>query len=441
MTNPLPPDDPFRSALHNEVHARPSARVRLPALIVYVAVLNTEISRERECLHLQKLPGQNTLDPNQLQANFLRLRCEGFTVKWERHTEFTRYSIVQPLPDDATLGGANPDLLKSLLVNEGWLRDIPGKTVAAIQLALVHGNLDDPPALMELSKSWFGARELVASQMGSSAIQSQGHSWALTDFQIRPDGFERVLVIAPKDTTETRAGRISQRLLELETYRLMALRGLPVGKLLGPTLTTSEEELASITARLESKSVSDQELLDTLVSLSARVEQQIAQHSYRFSATNAYNTLVTQRIQELREKPIPGTQTIGEFLQRRLSPAMATVAATAQRLSSLSERISRTSALLRTRVDIATENQNQLLLAKLTRGQELQLRLQGTVEGLSIAAISYYVISLLLYGVKALKAAGVPLNPEITVGVLIPFVLWAVWKTTRNIHERLHKSA
>jgi uncharacterized membrane-anchored protein len=161
---------------------------------------------------------------------------------------------------------------------------------------------------------------------------------------------------------------------------------------------------------------------------------------YRFSATQAYYALVSQRIRELREKAIPGTQTIGEFMQRRLSPAMATVAATDQRLKSLSERVARTSDLLRTRVDIATEVQNQQLLAKLTRGQELQLRLQSTVEGLSIAAISYYVISLLLYGGKALKAAGLPINPEMVAGALVPVVLWVVWRTTQKIHAKLHST-
>jgi uncharacterized membrane-anchored protein len=435
-----PPDDPLRTTLHNEVHARPSARVRLPALIVYVAVLNVGISRAQECDHLRKLPGQSGLEPEQLHGNFLRLRFDGFTMKWERHTEFTRYSIVQPLPDAAKLGANDPDLMSAPMVGADWLRTIPGCTVAAIQMSLVHGDLEHSAALMELGKTWFGGRNLVASQLGSSTAPSTGHSWALTDFQIGGDGFERFLVIAPPETTETRAGRISQRLLELETYRLMALRGLPVAKQLGPMLADSEKALATITARLESKEVSDQDLLDTLVSLSATVERATAQHSYRFAATNAYNALVTQRINELREKPIPGTQTIGEFLQRRLSPAMATVAATAQRLSSLSERISRASALLRTRVDIATETQNQLLLEKLTRGQALQLRLQGTVEGLSIAAISYYVVSLLLYGGKALKATGVPINPEIVAGTLIPLVLWAVWRSTRQIHARLYKS-
>jgi len=244
-------------------------------------------------------------------------------------------------------------------------------------------------------------------------------------------------VIAPEGTSQTRAGRIAGRLLELEIYRLMALRGLPVAKALGPMLARAESELAAITARLEHKAASDQELLDTLVSLAASVERATAENIYRFSASQAYYTLVNQRIGELREKAIPGTQMIGEFLQHRLAPAMATVASTAQRLASLSERVARASDLLRTRVDIATEAQNQELLAKLTRGQEMQLHLQSTVEGLSIAAISYYVISLLLYGGKALKAAGLPINPEMAAGALVPVVLWVVWRTTQKIHAKL----
>ena len=247
-----------------------------------------------------------------------------------------------------------------------------------------------------------------------------------------------MLVVAPLGTSQTRAGRIAARLMELETYRLMALRALPVVKNLGSLLADSERRLTQITGELENKSTSDQELLDTLVSLAGGVERATAENVYRFSATRAYDALVSQRMGELREAPIPGTQTLSEFLQHRLKPAMATVAATAQRLASLSERIARTSALLRTRVDIATELQNQELLARLTRGQDMQLRLQSTVEGLSIAAISYYVVSLLLYLGKAGKAAGLPINPELAAGTMIPLVLWVVWRTTRKIHEKLH---
>ena len=428
----LPPDDPLREVLHNEVHARPSARIRLPALVVYVAVLNDGVSREAECQHLRQLPGHDGLRLEDMQANFLRLRLAGHTLKWERHSEFTRYSIVQPLPQRALLGAVEPELLSSLAIDIEWLRTIPGRTVAAIKLVFVDSDIADPQAALALGRRWFCERAVVASQLGGN-----GYACVVTDFCLLANGFERMLVIAPQGTSPTRVGRVSQGLIELETYRLMALRGLPVAKALGVMLHDAEATLAGITAKLEDAQSSDQDLLDTLITLAARVERATAEHGYRFTATQAYDAIVRQRIDGLRETAIPGTQTIGEYMQRRLSPAIATVAATAQRLASLSQRIERASALLRTRVDIATEAQNQQLLAKLTRGQELQLRLQGTVEGLSIAAISYYVVSLLLY---AGKAAGAPLNPELAAGALVPLVVWAVWRAMRRIHEKLHRA-
>ena len=395
-TRYLPLDDELRHQLHNEVHARPPARVRLPALIVYVAVLNEGIGREQEWQHLKTLSGHSNLKLEQLNGNFLRLRCDGFTVKWERHTEFTRYSVVQALPEQAEWGNEFPELASAAVTGTEWLRNIPGKTVAAIHLGML--NVDFGAAdLVTKARAWLGDGAVVGSRMGNTT-QGLPHSCVLTHFKLGADGFERMLVLATDNTSEARAGRISQRLLELETYRLMALRGLPVAKALSPVLSEAEAQLADITARLERKGESDQALLDVLVSLAASIERATAEHGYRFSATRAYDTLVSQRIAELRERPLEGTQTVGEFMQRRLSPAMATVSATGQRLAMLSERISRASALLRTRVDIATESQNRDLLEKLTKGQALQLRLQSTVEGLSIAAISYYVVSLLLYG-------------------------------------------
>ncbi len=430
----LPPNDPQRELLHNEVHARPPARIRLPALVTYVAVFNDGLTREQECEHLRRLPGQAGLRLEDLQGNFLRIRAVGYTLKWERHTEFTRYSIVQPLPEDVGLGSRLPDLARVIATPPDWLAGIAGRTFAAIQLVMVETDLDAPAPVLAQARHWLGDHTVVASLMGNN-----GHSLAVTDFLLRPDGFERMLVVGRPGTSQTRAGRIAARLLEFETYRLLALRGLPAVKQIGPLLARSEQQLADITAQLENKSTSDQALLDTLVSLAGVVERATAENVFRFSATRAYDALVGERLTELRERPIPGTQTLGEFMQRRLSPAMATVQSTAQRLASLSERITRASDLLRTRVDIATEEQNQQLLAKLTKGQELQLRLQSTVEGLSIAAISYYVISLVLYLGKAGKAAGLPLNPEMLAGALIPLVLWGVWRTTRKIHEKLHQ--
>ena len=426
----LPSDDPLRLALHNEVHARPPARIRLPAVIVHVAVLNDGISRAEELAHLRRLPGQHALAEAALNANFLRLRCGDFSMKWERHAEFTRYAVVQPLPPDAEPGAQTLDTL-ALRVAHDWLGRIPGRTFAAIKLLMIERPLTFTPSALADARAWFGAHAVVASTMG-------GHSLVVTDFCLRATGFEHLVVLAEPGTPETRAGRICQRLLELETYRLMALRGLPAAKALGASLADVETELAAITARLEQRRASEAQLLDDLISTAARVEHMTAEHQYRFSATEAYHAIVQARLDELHEGKVTGTQTLGEFMQRRLSPAIATVSATAQRLAALSERIARTSALLRTRVDIATEAQNQQLLAQLGEGQRTQLRMQATVEGLSLAAITYYVVSLLLYGFKAMKSQGwLPVSPELAAGVAIPFVLLAVWQTTRRIHRKV----
>ena len=430
----LPPDDPQRVLLHNVVHTRQSQRIHLPALVVYIAVISNDITLEQECEHLRRLPGQEGIMVDHLQHNFLRLRLQGYTLRWERHTEFTSYTLVQQLPESAQLGATDPDLLSSLVLPNGWLAGIPGRTFAAIKLVMVHGDLKSPEEMLLSARNWFGERPVVASLVGRNS-----RSLVVTDFMLRDSGFERMLVIAPPRISVTRAGRIAQRLLEIETYRIMALRGLPVAKKLDSELANSEQQLASITDQLKNKITSEQELLDRLVALAVHMERITIEHMYRFTATRAYDKMITQRINELKEKAIPGTQIIGEFMWHRLSPAIAKVEDTAQRMGSLSERISHTSALLRTQVNILTEAQNQQLLEKLTHGQELQLRLQRTVEGLSIAAISYYVVSLILYLTKAGKAAGLLVHPELVTGVMIPLVLLVVWRITRRIQNKFLK--
>lgn len=423
----LPEDDAWRRTLHDEVHARPSARIRFPALVVYVAMLNAGVSRSVERDHLARLPGLESLAGADLQGSFQRFRWATHSLKWERHTEFTRYMLIQP----AITGGTFPDLAQGwphdMVVPAEWFQAIPGKTFCAIMLCVEHDALQDPAESLWRLRKRFGGRTVVASRIGA------GKALAVTDFDLGDSGFERMLLVAPPGTSDLRAGRMAQRLLEMETYRLMALRGLPVAKEVAPRLATAESQLSALTGELQSRRGEDAAVLDALVTLAVDVERITAQESYRFAATKAYDELVRQRIDELREEAVDGAQTIGAFMNRRFSPATATVAATAARLTSLSERIERACALLRTRVDIVREEQNQQLLAKLTRGQELQLRLQTTVEGLSIAAISYYVISLLVYVGKAAQASGLPLNPEILAGAAVPPILWFVWHGMRRL--------
>ncbi|GIW34166.1 DUF3422 family protein [Meiothermus sp.] len=426
-TGVLPPDDPLRVQLHNELHARPTPRIRLPALVLQVAVRHEGVSREDELEHLRRLAGLGELELDQLAGTYLRLRLAGGSLRWERHTEFSTYTLVQSLPGLEVT--PETDLLNHVIVDPDWLRGIPGRTLAALKLIMLEGPVEKA---LEIARPWFAGGTVVASVMGRN-----GHSCVVTDFRLRSNGFERMVVVAPAGTSETRAGRIAARLLEIESYRMMALLGFPVARGLREMLLESEQALAQITARIRDTNRADAELLDELEALAARIEHAIAEHSYRFSATAAYHALVKARLAELRETPIPGTQTLGEFLQRRFSPAMATVESTASRLMALSQRIERAGALLRTRVDIALETQNQELLNKLRRGQEMQYQLQRTVEGLSIAAISYYVVGLLYYLFKAGKEVGLPLSPELAAGLTIPVVVLGVWWLTRQIHHRL----
>lgn len=431
----LPANDGQRLVLHNEIHTRPSALIKLPALISYVAVLNRGVSVSDEWNHLAQLQGHGVLDPADMKGNFLQLEGEHHKVVWERHSEFTRYTIVQPLPAHAFLGSTLPKLASHIATDIEWVQGIPGQTITAIHLGMLNEGMNDADALYK-SKLWLGEGTVIGAKMGRSADGSS-HSHLITNLRIDADGFERILVMAAPGTSENRAGRIAQRLLELETYRMMSLLSLPVAKNLAIKLGATEVQLVEITARLEANTDSDEDLLNRLAGLAAQVESTTAEHSYRFSAARAYDAIVRERISELREQPLSGIQTLGEFMQRRLAPAMATVNATSERLASLAQRVSRASALLQTRVEIAAEAHNQELLEKLTRGQALQLRLQTTVEGLSIAAITYYVVSLVLYLGKAIKAAGLKLDPEMLAGFSTPFVLWVSWQMIQRIHKSL----
>lgn len=438
MTGFLPPEFDQRRLLHDEVHARPVGQAPHPVVVFCLAVVNREVSREQELEHLGKLnPGT---DIEQIAGNFARMRLANGEVKWERHTEFTRYTIVLPMVSDQTPSVSSPivwlaHVRESQAPFAPWLASVPGQTLAAIEVTVLVATEDVLTQGLSFGRDWFGESTLLTSSLGN-----KGHSLLLTDFRVQADGVERMLVLTPAHTSPARVGRTAHRLIEMEIYRLMALQGLPVAKALGAQLSAAENGLAVIAREVESGTSQDHEMLHDLASLAATIERANADHNYRFSATAAYHDIVLQRIKELRETPVSGIQTVGEFIERRLGPAMATVDATAKRLESLSERVSRVSDLLRTRVNIMTEQQNQQLLEKLTRGQALQLKLQQTVEGLSIAAISYYVVSLVYYLAKAGKSAGMlPVSPEVVAGVAIAPVVIGVWQVVRRIHRAIAK--
>jgi uncharacterized membrane-anchored protein len=265
---------------------------------------------------------------------------------------------------------------------------------------------------------------------------ASGAAAAWTDFRIHDDGFGRIL-IQDRGLGERQTGRLVQRLLEIETYRMMALLAFPVAGDAGPKVTRAENELAEVTAKMSAiEGLEDEHaLLGRLSRLAADIEGTAAATGFRFGAARAYYALVERRIGELREERIEGLQTIGEFMERRLAPAMGTCESTAARIAALSERVARASNLLRTNVDIALEGQNQDLLRSMDRRARIQLHLQQTFEGLSVAAISYYLAGLVSHLAKAAHEAGVAIDANLTVGIAVPFIVVAVWFAVRRIRR------
>jgi uncharacterized membrane-anchored protein len=290
------------------------------------------------------------------------------------------------------------------------------------------GKLDDE----KLSRQHFGGNALV----GSSVAGGMGR--AFTDFRIHADGVGR-LRVQGNGVTPRQRGRMVQRLLEIDTYRVLALLTLPMARKLMPQLGAFEAELGEITSTMRSSDEADEpKLLDRLTLLNADVVREHTASQFRFSAAKAYSDLVSLRIAELREERIEGLQLFAEFTDRRLAPAMRTCEAAAKRLDTVSERVARATQMLSTRVDISRERQNQSLLESMDKRAKLQLRLQETVEGLSIAAITYYIVGLIGYLAKGAKEAGLlPVSDLIVTAVAIPVVIVAVALAVRRVRKSI----
>ncbi len=423
----LPPNHPLRYLLSNEIHARPPQELSAPERLSYIAinydsdVANTTNAAIDDLARLCVIWGVQT--PTSEVTHFVA-EHSNLRLKWERHTEFVTYTFSRN--GDFERPFENPVIA---LVNEEWLATLTGKLVVAIHLA-VQENQVFIPDLQDVVHE-FGDNYLVGAKVAG------GNGIVLTDLMIHADEFGRMLLMDIK-LGKRQAGRTVQRLLDIETYRTMALLGLPVARATAAMLRGAERELAEITSLMAQDSTHDEPaLLLRLTRLAATVESEVAANSFRFGASRAYYDLTKRRIAELREERLTGVQTIEEFMDRRLAPAMATCSSAEKRLLDLSERVARASDLLRTRVDIEREQQNQALLASMNRRAQMQLRLQQTVEGLSIAAITYYVVGLVGYAAKALKETGVPLSVELVTGASIPFVALAMWLAVRRLRKHL----
>jgi uncharacterized membrane-anchored protein len=223
----------------------------------------------------------------------------------------------------------------------------------------------------------------------------------------------------------------------------MALLAFPAAGEAAAVLGGIERTAAELAAQLaqDADPDADRLLLARLATLAGEAEALIGRTSFRFRAAAAYHGLVRERIERLREQRLDGLPTIGEFMQRRLEPAMRTCDAVAERQRAAIDRIARMAQMLNTRVEVAAETTSAALLASMDRRADLQLRLQQTVEGISAAAIAYYAVGLLLYPLKALEKLQPAFDATVAAGVLAPVILVVVWLALSRWRARLASDA
>ena len=420
---------PQRQALHNEIHARPPESLTAPSAISHVVMLAGPAERAASRAHVAELLRNKHLPMPDAASTHLRMDLGQYRLRWEMHTEFVTWTFMRVLDATPLLGQTPPTA--SQVVPQEWLAALPGQCLASVHVWVLPSSAEGTD---ELVKRVMHEDTLVASTV------ADGYAEVYTDFAIHADGFSRMLLITGGISTR-RLGRLVQQLLEIETYRMAALMGLPAARVASEVLGNAERELAELAGAIRSaKRDEEPQLLDRLTRLAGQVESQHAASHSRFSASSAYFELVDKRIDDIAESRLAGLQTIREFMDRRLSPARSTCQWATRRQDALSQRVSRISNLLRTRVEIEQQQSSQALLGAMNERQGMQLKLQATVEGLSVAAITYYISGLVYYVARGAKSIGWPLSAETTTAMAVPVVVLVVWLFLRRLHNKVFET-
>ncbi len=417
---------PQREALYDELHARPFQVISTPHQISHLAFKAPPQMLDRAFELLCDLCRRYSVNQPAPETVSFQENLGEFSVRWERHMEFYTLTFKRPKGTKEPFRHRVIDLLPG-----DWMASLPGEAIAAFHIVVDDGSIDtDPDSLTE----HFEGHRLIISQ------PKDGKAFFCTAFKLHSDGFGRFL-IQNRGISDSQMGRLVQRIMEMETYRLLAQLSIPIAKKLSPALSDMDQQLADMLARVPQMDSSEGErgMLESLSELSARLEAFRAKTNYRFAATRAYHALVTMRLQNIQEHPVDGFMTASEFMSRRLAPGMRTCEAVQNWMEDLSRRIERAGDMLRTRVNLTMQEQNKGLLAAMNRRSRLQFRLQETVEGLSVAAISYYMVGLLGYLLGGLPLEEYGLRKNVLLGTLVPVVLLTVWWTIRRMKDRLIK--
>lgn len=399
---------PLRASLSREMHARKMPRLISPARALQFVLLVDEAEAQESQAILASLLSAHSIALIDTDR-FIACAIGSLSFSWERHTEFMTYSFIANNSNELAFFDLNP--FNSVT---SWIERLPGRIIRSSHIRLITEDPSEADICAE-----FAVDDLIISDV------AQGRARIWSDFRLYPDGFGRLL-IQDKGLEGAETSQLVQRLQELGNYRKMALLGLPLAQEATPELTALEDRLTMITAHVAEKSTDADVVLEDLSSLSAALAQIVAQTRYRMSATKAYAELCLDRIRRLSVAPVRGYRSLDDFTERRLLPAMRTCDAFTRRLDDLSQRAAWTSALLRTRVDTALARRNRDLLASMDRRTKLQLRLQHTVEGLSVVAVSYYALGLWSHLKDALGNQGMNVLPAADIAI-IPITIFVVW--------------
>ena len=419
---------PERANLLGEVHARPFVPLSgCWDITQFVFMLDQHASGKTDVESLNALlcaQGGTGADQN---ARFLRIPLGRQFLRWERHSEFSSWAVETPLPCSAECRPLFQPIEKNLLSPDNF--EQPGPLVSAVRLVVIQGAKVD----LEEHVGFFDPASLSVSRV------AHGRATIATDFRIDCEGMIRILVL-DHGLAPAELGAVVQRAIEVETYRMLAMLGLSEARDQEPLVSRIETELVKVTRRMQvsvrtdTSSLSSHEaLLAELTKLAVDLEANAVACLYRFGASRAYHDIVSRRLDVLGEQVATGYGTIGRFLNRRLAPAMQTCASLEQRHATLSVKLARATSLLRARVEVGLEKQNTDLLLSMNKRVRSQLQLQQTVEGLSVAAISYYVVSLIGAVFKGINIPGYTIDPAVAMAVSVPVVVCSLWYIVRRI--------
>ncbi|WP_103102984.1 DUF3422 domain-containing protein [Pseudomonas sp. LFM046] len=403
---------PLRKALHNELHSRPSIYFRDPAHVYHFAFSDAE----DVCDALVERLNQAADAPLSRNGSQGLLRMGENTLKWERHTEFFTLTLVVPRTAGGDYWPPLPEALERLVAEHRHL--------------LINAD----QVLVESEADWAGDTAAYGFKDPSGSNLGGGDAVAWSDFRLTEDGVNRILLVNRR-LNAYRLGRMIRRLLEIETYRMMASLTLPVAQAVSLQLKEYDKELASLSDRNAEGKSSAKVLSTDIAALSARIVRSTARTRQRFSATEAYAQIVFERINELRESHVGDCQRLGVFIERRFRPTVRYCAATDQRLVRLGQSVANLGDLLQARVQVEVEEQNSEILRSLNARADTQIKIQKAVEGLSIIAISYYLLSLFKLFYSGLHTIGLDISAKTAILVMAPVVALILAGILRSIKK------